>query len=146
MHIVHLAVKSALILSLSLSEWRKDLNEWSVSECPDNLTLYLYNTSLYSAPLAVDDDTHLWYNSSTAVGFYCVFETIYSSKTTYQWFVNGQLERTSSQYFDRYFERDGTYRVMCAASYSIPDCPPCNRTDSLPVTIYSTNILWLPLM
>ena len=107
-----------------------------VSECPDNITLY-HNASSYSTPSPLYNSL-LWFNSSTGVSFVCTFDTIYAAVTMYKWFVNGVDVNRNSKYLD-YFFVDGDYEVMCAAWYDVPNCPPCNRTTAVPITIYSTN-------
>jgi len=103
-----------------------------ILECPDNASIY-HNASSYTTPSPLYSSVPLYFNSSTAVSFECMFVTRYLSTTMYAWYVDGVDMNAMSKYFTYYFA-DGVHQVTCAAWYQLPDCEPCNRT--VPVTVY----------
>ena len=119
---------------------------WYVSECPDNISLY-HNASSYSTPSPLYN-VGLFFNGTTAVRFECIYETIYYPTTKFTWTVSydGARVHTSegSRYLEYYFANAGEYVVMCYAGYVISNCPSCNKTTSVPITIDGTfNFVWL---
>ena len=117
-----------------------------VSECPDNISLY-HNASSYSTPSPLYN-VGLFFNRTTAIGFECIYETIYDPTTNFTWTVSHDGARVhaseGSRYLEYYFANAGEYVVRCYAGYPIPNCLPCNRTTSVPIILDGTfDLVWL---
>lgn len=58
----------------------------------------------------------------------------YSLPITYVWYINGETVSETSHSLVYHFI-DGSYMVTIEASYQIPRCEPCTRTQSLTVIV-----------
>ena len=91
----------------------------------------LHNSSTGAFTPVVNSSLYL--NGTGAVGFECDFDTVYSPITIYQWFVNGELVKNGSRYFDYVFT-DGSNVVTCQASYDL-NLDGCYCHRDIPVTV-----------
>jgi len=99
-------------------------------DCSDDFTV-THNSSMSSTPL--------YFNETTVLRLESVFQIPYSLPITYVWYINGERLPQTGNYLD-YFFGEGNYNVTAEASYKIPRCEPCVRTQTIPIIVDGTRL------